>query len=196
VYLNRDAKWIVDALLSAELKATFQLQILGVKKNPQSPMYTQLGVMTKGTVIEVNVSELGMVTAGGKVVFGKYAQITNNPENDGCINAVLCESTCATTSDRPDFYLLSGLNCITVVSHRILCRRMFAVVASPCRPSCMYPSLFYLTQCHLCGSCPIHFFANQRSVCVLGLQTCTSTGPDKQSCITTTLRRSLEEGAR
>ena len=54
-------------------------------------MYTQLGVLTKGTVIEVNVSELGMVTAGGKVVFGKYAQITNNPENDGCINAVLRE---------------------------------------------------------------------------------------------------------
>ena len=75
----------------ADLKATFQLQILGVKKNPQSPMYTQLGVLTKGTVIEVNVSELGMVTAGGKVVFGKYAQITNNPENDGCINAVLRE---------------------------------------------------------------------------------------------------------
>ncbi|KAF7782601.1 hypothetical protein Agabi119p4_1977 [Agaricus bisporus var. burnettii] len=42
-----------------DLKATFQLQILGVKKNPQSPMYTQLGVLTKGTVIEVNVSELG-----------------------------------------------------------------------------------------------------------------------------------------
>ena len=77
--------------LVAELKATFQLQILGVKKNPQSPMYTQLGVLTKGTVIEVNVSELGMVTTGGKVVFGKYAQITNNPENDGCINAVLRE---------------------------------------------------------------------------------------------------------
>ncbi|TFY76166.1 hypothetical protein EWM64_g7847 [Hericium alpestre] len=72
-----------------DLKATFQLPILGVKKNPQSPMYTQLGVLTKGTVIEVNVSELGMVTAGGKVVFGKYAQVTNNPENDGCINAVL-----------------------------------------------------------------------------------------------------------
>ncbi|KAF6761204.1 ribosomal protein S8e/ribosomal biogenesis NSA2 [Ephemerocybe angulata] len=72
-----------------DLKATFQLNILGVKKNPQSPMYTQLGVLTKGTIIEVNVSELGMVTTGGKVVFGKYAQITNNPENDGCINAVL-----------------------------------------------------------------------------------------------------------
>ena len=79
----------IPDLWAADLKATFQLQILGVKKNPQSPMYTQLGVLTKGTVIEVNVSELGMVTAGGKVVFGKYAQVTNNPENDGCINAVL-----------------------------------------------------------------------------------------------------------
>eukprot|EP00842_Homolaphlyctis_polyrhiza_P001224 jgi/Hompol1/2101/HPOL_002822-RA len=72
-----------------ELGATFCLPILGVKKNPSSPMYTQLGVMTKGTVIEVNVSELGLVTQGGKVVWGKFAQITNNPENDGCINAVL-----------------------------------------------------------------------------------------------------------
>lgn len=42
-------------------------------------MYTQLGVLTKGTIIEVNVSELGMVTTGGKVVWGKYAQVTNNP---------------------------------------------------------------------------------------------------------------------
>eukprot|EP01135_Chromosphaera_perkinsii_P004604 Nk52_evm4s291 gene=Nk52_evmTU4s291 len=72
-----------------ELKATFQLPIIGVKKNPNSPMFTQLGVITKGTVIEVNVSELGLVTQGGKVVWGKYAQVTNNPENDGCINAVL-----------------------------------------------------------------------------------------------------------
>lgn len=72
-----------------ELKATFCLPIIGVKKNPQSPMYTQLGVITKGTVVEVNVSELGLVTQGGKVVWGKYAQVTNNPENDGCINAVL-----------------------------------------------------------------------------------------------------------
>lgn len=53
----------------ADLKATFQLPIIGVKKNPQSPMYTQLGVMTKGTVIEVNVSELGLVTTGGKAVW-------------------------------------------------------------------------------------------------------------------------------
>jgi len=73
-----------------ELGATFQLPIVGVKKNPQSPLYTQLGVITKGTVLEVNVSELGLVTqSGGKIVWGKYAQVTNNPENDGCINCVL-----------------------------------------------------------------------------------------------------------
>lgn len=72
-----------------ELKCTFHLDIIGVKKNPQSPFYTQLGVLTKGTIIEVNVSELGMVTQNGKVVWGKYAQITNHPENDGVVNAVL-----------------------------------------------------------------------------------------------------------
>ena len=65
------------------------LDIISVKKNPQSVLYTGLGVITKGTIIEVNVSELGLVTQGGKVVWGKYAQVTNNPENDGCINAVL-----------------------------------------------------------------------------------------------------------
>jgi ribosome biogenesis protein NSA2 len=72
-----------------ELKTTFCLEILGVKKNPSSSLYTNLGVITKGTVIEVNVSELGLVTQSGKVVWGKYAQVTNNPELDGCINAVL-----------------------------------------------------------------------------------------------------------
>merc|ERR1719242_1844249 len=72
-----------------ELKASFYLPIIGVKKNPSSTMYTSLGVITKGTVIEVNISELGLVTHSGKVVWGKYAQVTNNPENDGCINAVL-----------------------------------------------------------------------------------------------------------
>ncbi|KAI4200998.1 MAG: hypothetical protein LQ350_003567 [Teloschistes chrysophthalmus] len=72
-----------------ELKVTVQLPILGVKKNPQNPLYTQLGVLTRGTVIEVNVSELGIVTAGGKVVWGRWAQVTNNCEMDGCVNAVL-----------------------------------------------------------------------------------------------------------
>lgn len=72
-----------------ELKTSFCLDILGVKKNPSSQTYTQLGVITRGTVLEVNVADLGLVTTSGKVVFGKYAQVTNNPENDGCINAVL-----------------------------------------------------------------------------------------------------------
>ena len=72
-----------------ELKTTFCLDIIGVKKNPHSPLFTSLGVLEKGTIIEVNVSELGLVTPGGKVVWGKYAQITNKPELDGCINAVL-----------------------------------------------------------------------------------------------------------
>lgn len=36
-----------------ELKCTFNLEIIGVKKNPNGSMYTSLGVMTKGTVIEV-----------------------------------------------------------------------------------------------------------------------------------------------
>lgn len=72
-----------------ELKTTFYLPIIGVKRNPSSQMYTNLGVITKGTIIEVNISELGLVTPGGKVVWGKYAQVTNSPENDGCINAIL-----------------------------------------------------------------------------------------------------------
>ncbi|KAK2195852.1 bifunctional Ribosomal biogenesis NSA2 family/Ribosomal protein S8e-ribosomal biogenesis NSA2 [Babesia duncani] len=72
-----------------ELKTTFYLDIVSVKKNPQSNLYTTLGVITKGTIIEVNVSELGLVTQTGKVVWAKYAQVTNNPENDGCINAIL-----------------------------------------------------------------------------------------------------------
>ena len=60
-----------------ELKTTFYLPIIGVKRNPSSAMYTSLGVITKGTIIEVNISELGMVTAGGKVVWGKYAQVSD-----------------------------------------------------------------------------------------------------------------------
>lgn len=72
-----------------ELKRTFSLDIVGVKKNPQSHLYTSLGVITKGTILEVNVSELGLVTQTGKVVWAKYAQVTNNPDMDGCINALL-----------------------------------------------------------------------------------------------------------
>ena len=45
----------------------------------QSPLYTSLGVITKGTVIEVNCSDLGLVTPSGKVVWGKYAQVRAAP---------------------------------------------------------------------------------------------------------------------
>jgi ribosome biogenesis protein NSA2 len=72
-----------------ELQVTVQLRILSVKKNPSSQLYTTLGVLTKGTIIEVETSELGLVTTSGKVVWAKYAQITNNPDLDGCVNAVL-----------------------------------------------------------------------------------------------------------
>lgn len=72
-----------------ELKMTFCLDIVSVKKNPQSHLYTTLGVITKGTIIEVNVSDLGLVTQGGKVIWAKYAQVMNHPDIDGCINALL-----------------------------------------------------------------------------------------------------------
>lgn len=36
-----------------ELKCTFNLDLISVKKNPNGPMYTSLGVMTRGTIIEV-----------------------------------------------------------------------------------------------------------------------------------------------
>mmetsp|Transcript_30514 Transcript_30514/g.87598 ORF Transcript_30514/g.87598 Transcript_30514/m.87598 type:complete len:261 (+) Transcript_30514:36-818(+) len=72
-----------------ELKMTFCLDMVSVKKNPQSALYTSLGVITKGTIIEVNVSDLGLVTQSGKVIWAKYAQVTNNPDVDGCINALL-----------------------------------------------------------------------------------------------------------
>lgn len=49
-----------------ELKTTFYLPIIGVKKNPQSHVYTTLGVITKGTIIEVNVLDLGLVTPSRK----------------------------------------------------------------------------------------------------------------------------------
>ncbi|KAI5192020.1 ribosome biogenesis protein NSA2 [Nematocida sp. AWRm77] len=72
-----------------EMKATFLLPIMGVKQNPNSSLMTSLGLLTKGTIIEVNTSALGMVSESGRIIWGKYAQITNNPENDGCVNGLL-----------------------------------------------------------------------------------------------------------
>ncbi|KAI1166572.1 ribosomal protein S8e/ribosomal biogenesis NSA2 [Nemania serpens] len=45
------------------LAVTTYLPIISVKKNPSQQLYTQLGV---------NVSELGLTTAGGKVVWGRW----------------------------------------------------------------------------------------------------------------------------
>ena len=38
-----------------ELQTTFCLDIIGIKKNPNGTMYTTLGVITKGTIIEVGL---------------------------------------------------------------------------------------------------------------------------------------------
>ncbi|KAK1350511.1 ribosomal protein S8e [Hamiltosporidium tvaerminnensis] len=72
-----------------ELKTTHTLPIIGIKQNPHSELFTSLGVLSKGSVIEVNVSELAMLSESGNIIWGKYAQITNHPENDGCVNAIL-----------------------------------------------------------------------------------------------------------
>merc|ERR1711920_1019269 len=72
-----------------ELRASFKLNISRVTKNPNGQIYTSLGVITKGTIIEVDVSGMGCSTPTGKLICGKYAQVTNNPENDGVINALL-----------------------------------------------------------------------------------------------------------
>ncbi|KAF3823469.1 hypothetical protein GH733_010905 [Mirounga leonina] len=45
-----------------ELKATFCLPVLGVKENPSSPLYATLGVITKGTVLEVNMKTEEILT--------------------------------------------------------------------------------------------------------------------------------------
>jgi len=45
---------------------------------------------SKGSVVEVDVSEMGLVTQTGKVVVSKYAQVTNDPENDGTLNYPAC----------------------------------------------------------------------------------------------------------
>ncbi|KAJ0362332.1 hypothetical protein COL154_006218 [Colletotrichum chrysophilum] len=42
-----------------KLNVTVKLPILSVKKNPNAPLYTSLGVLTKGTIIEGMVPEIG-----------------------------------------------------------------------------------------------------------------------------------------
>ncbi|CAI5950022.1 unnamed protein product [Closterium sp. NIES-65] len=42
-----------------ELKCTFHLDIISVKKNPNGPMYSSMGVITKGTIIESAAARYG-----------------------------------------------------------------------------------------------------------------------------------------
>ena len=51
------------------------LDIFSVKKKPKSVLYIVLGFIIKGNIIEVNNSELGLDTQGGKVFW-------NNNEKD------------------------------------------------------------------------------------------------------------------
>lgn len=57
-----------------ELGVTVQLPIISVKKNPQNPLYTQLGVLSKGTVLEVNVSELGLTVSRGWKLTSRFPE--------------------------------------------------------------------------------------------------------------------------
>ena len=51
---------------------------------------TMPGVGTLQAAVEfMTKGELGLVTTSGKVAWGKMAQVTNNPELDGCVNSVL-----------------------------------------------------------------------------------------------------------
>ena len=59
------------------------LDIFSVKKKPKSVLYIVLGFIIKGNIIEVNDSELGLDTEGGKVVW-------NNNEKDDILFLIFC----------------------------------------------------------------------------------------------------------
>lgn len=82
-------RWKKANVTHPQLGQTFLCPIISVKKNPNGSTYTGLGVITKGTIIEVNVTKMGLVTPNGRIVWAKYAQVTNTPENEGCINSLL-----------------------------------------------------------------------------------------------------------
>lgn len=73
-----------------ELKCTFNLDIIGVKKNPNGPMYTSMGVITKGTVIEVF-----------------WFSILQNP----LCNALRCQQVYLCSSSLMDKFLSFHLGC-------------------------------------------------------------------------------------
>nr|KAJ0202151.1 hypothetical protein LSAT_V11C600324700 [Lactuca sativa] len=57
-----------------ELKCTFNLEMIGVKKNPNGPMYTSLGVVTKGTIIEGNMLKSRIIVRMMDALMRRYAE--------------------------------------------------------------------------------------------------------------------------
>jgi ribosomal protein S8E len=53
VCLGESPRYDSGNMSQAHFNSYSNLIFNGVKKNPQNPMYTQLGVLTKGTIIEV-----------------------------------------------------------------------------------------------------------------------------------------------
>ena len=73
----------------------------------------------KGTIIEVNVSELGLVTTSGKVAWGKMAQVTNNPELDVSFLRYDCLKLffwCFSLQCKPHFW--SATHCVVGMCQR------------------------------------------------------------------------------
>ncbi len=70
-----------------ELKATFCLPIIGVKKNPSSLLYTSLGVITKGTVIEVSIELSSLVVSSTSLVSFRHLSWQR-------VSWILCNACC------------------------------------------------------------------------------------------------------
>jgi len=69
---------------------------------------------------------------------GKYAQVTNNPELDGCINALLCEQNMNFQQNgNLTCFLCSG---VTLGSTLIYCivTALYHIIRSRCARGCFY----------------------------------------------------------
>lgn len=142
-----------------ELKATFCLPIIGVKKNPSSSLYTTLGVITKGTVIEVNISELGLVTQSGKVIWGEriWQDCVYLLKTLLCINKEdsLCEATecCFLFCLKVVFCITQNLR-IFLMFKKFTCKPLITAITSVCSRRFLYCRDHFL----------LYIFAKSRSL--------------------------------
>lgn len=116
-----------------------------MKKNPSSGLYTQLGVITKGTVIEVNVSELGLVTTSGKVspVRARSLGAPLNPQVPAAASDLLIQGLTPpfTSKPRPPPVSLSPAGCVGQVragDKRALRGRLHQRGAAGIRACCVW----------------------------------------------------------